>query len=168
MLRMHESCCIWIHHVANGSFTPLSVWFSAKWLLSCSLPCFLMHCNNWQHTATHCTTLQHVATHQRTLSFKFYNELFNETDSSSLFPLSFRALHHPAIAQQKNQKYNCATHLSWCIDELQYVAVCCSVVQCGAAYYSALQCVAVRCSALQCVVVRCSVLQCVAVCCSVL
>jgi len=80
---------------------------------------------------------------------------------------------------------------------LQYVAVCCSVVQCGAVccgVCSVLQCGAVWCSVLQyvavcpskiwlvraeilmcgdlccvlqCVAVCCSVLQCVAVCCSV-
>jgi len=47
---------------------------------------------------------------------------------------------------------------------LQYVAVCCSVLQCVAARHSVLLCVAVCCSVLQCVVfvaVRCSVLQCV-------
>ena len=39
---------------------------------------------------------------------------------------------------------------------MQFVAVCCSV----------LQCTAVRCSVLQCVAACCSVLQCAAVCCS--
>ena len=69
---------------------------------------------------------------------------------------------------------------------LQYVAVCCGVLQCVAVCRSALsthqprmlglicgkrttsQCVAVCCSVLQCVAVRYGVLQCVAVCCSVL
>jgi len=68
--------------------------------------------------------------------------------------------------------------------ELQYVAVCCSVLQCVAVcrsrrpttcIYDApgytylcreMQCVAVCCSVLQCVAVCCSVLQCVAVCCT--
>jgi len=61
----------------------------------------------------------------------------------------------------------------------QYVAVCCSVLQCVAVCYSAVQsvimCCTVCCSVLQCVThsfilrctVCCSVLQCVAVCCSV-
>ena len=51
---------------------------------------------------------------------------------------------------------------------MQYVAVCCSVLQCAAVCCSVLQCVAVCCSVLQCVAECCSVLQCVAVCCSVL
>ena len=51
---------------------------------------------------------------------------------------------------------------------LQFVEVCCIVLQCGVVWCSALQCIAVHCSALQCVAVRCSALQCVAVCCSVL
>ena len=51
---------------------------------------------------------------------------------------------------------------------MQYVAVCCSVLQCVAACYSVLQCVAVCCGVLQCVAVCCSVLQCVAVRCSAL
>ena len=51
---------------------------------------------------------------------------------------------------------------------VQYVAVCCSVLQCVAVCCSVLQCVAVCCSVLQCVAVCCSVLQCVAMCCSVL
>jgi len=67
---------------------------------------------------------------------------------------------------------------------LQYVAVCCSMLQCVAAYVyhccgvlqrdavccSMLQCVAVCCSRhvplLRCVAVYCSMLHCVAVCCS--
>jgi len=58
---------------------------------------------------------------------------------------------------------------------LQYVAVCCSVLQCVVDVYNmilsfarresfvcaSLQCVAVCCSMLQCVAVYCSVLQCV-------
>ena len=61
---------------------------------------------------------------------------------------------------------------------LQFVAVCCSALQCVAVRCSALQSIAVYCSALQCdavcysalqsVAVRCSALQCDAVCCSVL
>ena len=50
----------------------------------------------------------------------------------------------------------------------QYVAVCCSVLQCVAVCCSALLCVAVCCIVLQCVAVCCSVFQCVPVCCSVL
>ena len=44
----------------------------------------------------------------------------------------------------------------------QYVAVCCSVLQCVAVCYSAVQ------SVIMCCTVCCSVLQCVAACCSVL
>jgi len=44
--------------------------------------------------------------------------------------------------------------------ELQWVAVCCSVLQCVAVCCSVLQCIAVCCSVLQCVAVWCSVLQC--------
>jgi len=71
---------------------------------------------------------------------------------------------------------------------LQYVAVCCSVLQCVAGLAKELEakakakggmlrvavccrvlpCVAVRCCALPCVAVCCSVLQCVAVCCLLL
>jgi len=47
---------------------------------------------------------------------------------------------------------------------LQYVAVCCSVLQCVAVCCSVLQCVAVCCSVLQRAAVYCSVIQCVAVC----
>ena len=68
------------------------------------------------------------------------------------------------------------------VQNVQCVAVCCSVLQCVAVRCSVLQCimaesavegvqnvqcVAVRCSVSQCVATRCSVLQCVAVCCSV-
>ena len=57
-----------------------------------------------------------------------------------------------------------------CCSALRRVAVCCSVLYCVAVSYHArhAMCVAACCSVLQCVAVYCSVLQCVAVCCSVL
>ena len=58
--------------------------------------------------------------------------------------------------------------VSVCCSVLQCVAVCCRVLQCVAVCCSVLQCAAVCCSVLQCVALCCSVLQCVAVCCSVL
>ena len=48
---------------------------------------------------------------------------------------------------------------------LEWVAVCCSELQCVTVRCSMLQCVAVCCSVLQCGAVWCSVLQCVAVSC---
>ena len=57
------------------------------------------------------------------------------------------------------------------LEEVQYVAVRCCVLQCVAVCcrstqrHGAVQCVAVCCSVLQCAAVFCSVLQCVAVCC---
>ena len=51
---------------------------------------------------------------------------------------------------------------------LQYVAVCCSVLQCVAVCFSVLQYAAMCCSVLQCAAVCCGVLQYAAVCCSVL
>jgi len=53
-------------------------------------------------------------------------------------------------------------------DDMQCVAVCCSVLQCAAVCHNVLQCVALCCSVLQCVAVCCSVMQCNAVCCRVL
>ena len=47
---------------------------------------------------------------------------------------------------------------------MQYVAVCCSVLQCVAVCYSVLQSIAVIFKLLQCVATYCSVLHCVAVC----
>jgi len=55
----------------------------------------------------------------------------------------------------------------WC-SALQFVAVCCSLLQCVVVWCSALQYGAVHCSMLQCVVVQCSALQYVAVHCSLL
>jgi len=54
------------------------------------------------------------------------------------------------------------------VNELQCVAVWCSVIQCAAVCCSVMQCVAVWCNVLQCGAMCCSVLQCAAVCCSVL
>jgi len=54
-----------------------------------------------------------------------------------------------------------------CCSELQFVAVCRSVLQCVIVCCSVSQCVAVCHSVLQYVVVCCSLLQCVAVCFSV-
>jgi len=51
---------------------------------------------------------------------------------------------------------------------MQYVGVCCGVLQCVAECCSVLQCVAMYWSRLKCVGVSWSVLACVAVCCSVL
>jgi len=51
---------------------------------------------------------------------------------------------------------------------VDFLTVCCSVLQCVAVCCSVFQCVAVCCSLLQCVAVCCSVLQGAAVCCSVL
>jgi len=67
--------------------------------------------------------------------------------------------------RQESQELQC---VAVCCSVLQCVAVCCSVLQCVAVCCSVMQCVAVCCSVLQCVAVCCSVLQCVAVCCSVL
>jgi len=115
-------------------------------------------------TATHCNTLQ--------------NTTHCNTSRTSSFKLDFL----------------CGTHICKCSRVLQFVAVCCSVLQCVAIFLqfsgglsslsfphphlyrliyvavccSALQCVAVCCSVLQCVAVCCSVLQCDAVCCNVM
>ena len=61
---------------------------------------------------------------------------------------------------------------SFAQQQMQCVAVCCSVLQCAQLISVCLavcrQFIAVCCSVLQCVAMCCSVLQCVAVCCSVL
>ena len=59
----------------------------------------------------------------------------------------------------------CLQWVAVCCSVMQCVALCCSVLQCVAVCYSVLQCVASCCSVLQCAAVCCSVLQCVAVCC---
>jgi len=96
-----------------------------------------------------------------------------------------RSLFFPPLARSTVPTFWC-----WHRDDVEYVAVCCSMLQyvavccSGSAMIliltlrwccSVLQCVAVccivlptHCSVLQCVAVCCSVLQCVAVCCSVL
>jgi len=51
---------------------------------------------------------------------------------------------------------------------LQSVVGCCRVLQGAAWCCGALQCIAVHCSALQCIAVHCSALQCIAVHCSAL
>ena len=108
------------------------------------------HCNTAQHIATHCNTLQHAATHCN-----------NSSDIHVIHMEALCHLHYNTVLLQ---------YVAMCCSMLQCaVAVRCSVLQCVGVCWSVLYCVVVCCSMLQCVVVCCcSVLQCVAVCCSVL
>ena len=138
----------------------------------CFVPCAATHCNKLntlQHTATHCNTLQHAATRCNTLqcAATHWNALqrtATHCDALRRTAMHYNALQHTAThcdalqrtaAHCRNMPRGTRLHL---LVSQQYVAVCCSV----------LQCVAVCCSALQGVAGRCRVLQGVAGCCRVL
>jgi len=74
-----------------------------------------------------------------------------------------------SFAEERKKRVHSALQF---VRVLQYVAVCCSVLECDTVHCNVLQCIAVCCGVLQCDVmccsVCCSVLQCVAVCCGVL
>jgi len=69
-------------------------------------------CNTLQHTATHCNTLQHTATHRNILQ---YTRLQANNLTTMLALIRF-------VLQ-------CGA-LCWCCSVLQYVAMCCRVLQC--------------------------------------
>ena len=73
----------------------------------------------------------------------------------------------PGRFNERNASSN-LQYVAMCCSMLQCVAVCCNVLQSVAMCCSLLQCVAVCCNVLQYVAMCCSMLQCVAVCCNVL
>ena len=112
------------------------------------------HRNTPQHTTTHRNTPQHTATHRNTPQHTatHCNTLFLHTHVCVVSLLSY--------VQVCVCVLSVLCHVVWA----QFVAVCCSVLQCVAVCCSVLQYVAVCCSVLQCVAVCCSVLQCTVSC----
>jgi len=110
------------------------------------------HCNTLQHTATHCNTLQHTATHCNTLQHTATIDTCLQEHNVSAHDFGSR-LQCITVCCSVNRVWNhhvAVQDFRGC-RRLQYVAICCSVLQCVAVCCSVFHCVAL------CVAVRCSV-----------
>ena len=78
---------------------------------------WIAHCNTLQHTATHCNTLQHTATHCNTMNC-------SALQCVAVCCIMLQSTHTLPDGQQQNASSY----------EYEWVAVCCSVVQCVAVH----------------------------------
>jgi len=152
-------------------------------LVRCSaLQCVAVRCIVLQCVAVCCSVLQCVAVCcsvvQWWLMCRHIHYRISPVSSKT-----FRMLGADTYTRTSCRNTRTMQYVAVCCSVLQCVAVCCSVLQCVAvmpyvqthtlahlvethARYSMLQCVAACCDVLRCVAMCCSVLQCVAVCCS--
>ena len=117
-------------------------------------------CITLHHTASHCCTLQHAATggvvqvgikrrgaaraHDSHMIVVLARSL--PSDSTSIYPPNGLPPSSPTKREPEEIRKVAKS------DQMQCVAVCCSVLQCVAVCCSVLQCAAARCSVLHCVV----------------
>jgi len=155
-------CCNTLQHTATHCNTQVVVEVVHP---NAQLQQTAVHCNTLQHTATHCNTqvvvevvrpnaqLQHIVIHFNTLqcTATHCNTLQHTGGSEGSAPKCAAAL--------RGWSFHIRGLLPSCSGMLQYVAVCCSVLQHDLSTLEAFCRLAQVC---------CSMMQCVAVCCSVL